>query len=122
MGTCHIQHQGILRMILIFPCLLLIVNNIIVNSDKLLDQGLFLSSILTTRNCCIPFPQHLVAISMNILDSSGAGLVVKHVEDLSKILRLIHRPSITDQEEHHIVCVIFGLYVFIHPDLTQYID
>nr|QIJ32361.1 C5 protein [Malvastrum yellow vein virus] len=37
MGTCHIQHQGILGMILILPSLLLVVNHIIINPNKLLN-------------------------------------------------------------------------------------
>ncbi|ADO40824.1 AC5 protein [Bhendi yellow vein India virus [India:Tumkur:OYTumkur:2006]] len=118
MSTCHIQHQGILRMILVFPCLLLIVNNIIINPNKLLNQRLFLCTILSTSNSCIPFPQDLVTIPMHILHSSSARLVVKHVEDLSKILRLVNWTSITNEKEHHRIRMVLGLDVLVHPYLT----
>nr|QIH55897.1 C5 protein [Malvastrum yellow vein Baoshan virus] len=122
MGTCHIQHQGILGMILVLPSLLLVINNIIINPNKLLNQSLFLCSILSTSDGCIPLPQDLVTISMHILHSRSARLVVKHVENLPKILRRAGRTSISDKKEHDIVRVILALDVLIHPYLTQHVD
>ncbi|ADO41019.1 AC5 protein [Bhendi yellow vein mosaic virus [India:Karnal:OY80B:2005]] len=118
MGTSHIKHQRILRMILVFSCFLLVVNNIIVNPDKLLDQRLFLTRILSTSNGCMPFPQHLVPIPMHVLHGRRTGLVVKHIKYLTKILGFICRSSITNKEKHHRIRVILGLYIFIHPYLT----
>ncbi|ADO40539.1 AC5 protein [Bhendi yellow vein India virus [India:Karnal OY80A:2005]] len=118
MGTSHIKHQCILGVIFVFSCLLLVVNNIIVNSDKLLDQSLFLTRILTTRDGCMPFPQHLVTIPMTILHSCCTGFVVKHIEYFTKILRFVNRTTVADKEEHHRIRVILGLYIFIHPYLT----
>ncbi|ADO40712.1 AC5 protein [Bhendi yellow vein India virus [India:Jalgov:OY124:2006]] len=118
MGTSHIKHQRILRMILVFSCFLLIVNNIIVNLDKLLDQRLFLTRILTTRDGCMPFPQHLVTIPMTILHGSRTGFVVKHVKYLTKILGFIYRSSITNKEKHHRIRMVLGLDVLVHPYLT----
>ncbi|ADO40559.1 AC5 protein [Bhendi yellow vein India virus [India:Phalaghat OY03:2005]] len=118
MGTSHIKHQRIFRMILVFSCFLLIINNIIVNSDKLLDQSLFLTRILTTRNGCMPFPQHLITIPMTILHSCRTGFVVKHIEYLTKILRFVNRTSIPNKEEHHRIRMVLGLDVLVHPYLT----
>ncbi|ADO40928.1 AC5 protein [Bhendi yellow vein mosaic virus [India:Bangalore:OY34:2005]] len=118
MGTSHIKHQCILGVILVFSCLLLVVNNIIVNPDKLLDQRLFPSCILTTSNGCMPFPQHLVPIPMHVLHGRRTGLVIKHIKYFTKILWFIYRSSITNKEKHHRIRMVLGLNVLVHPYLT----
>nr|AWV91675.1 AC5 [Cotton leaf curl Multan virus] len=59
---------------------------------------------------------------MNILHSRRTGLVVKHIEYLTKILRFVNRTSIADQKEHHRIRMILGLNILIHPYLTQNIN
>ncbi|ADO40942.1 AC5 protein [Bhendi yellow vein mosaic virus [India:Raichur:OY54A:2005]] len=118
MGTSHIKHQRILRMILIFSCLLLVVNNIIVNPNKFLNQRLFLTRILSTSNGCMPFPQHLVPIPMHVLHGRRTGLVIKHIKYFTKILWFICRSSITNKEKHHRIRMVLGLDVLVHPYLT----
>ncbi|AGG37867.1 AC5 [Corchorus yellow vein mosaic virus] len=122
MSTCHIQHQSILTMILVLASLLLVIDNIIINPNKLLHESLFLGRILTTSNRSMPLPKDLITIPMHILDSRGARLVVEHVEHLPKILRLINGTTITNEEEHNTVSVILGLDVFVHPYLSQNIN
>nr|QUQ60666.1 AC5 protein [Bitter gourd yellow mosaic virus] len=58
---------------------------------------------------------------MHVHHGSPARLVVKHVEDLAEILRLVNRPPTTNKEEHDSICVIFGLDVLVHPHLTQHV-
>ncbi|ADO40505.1 AC5 protein [Cotton leaf curl Bangalore virus [India:Bangalore:OY136A:2005]] len=118
MGTSHIQHQSILRMILIVPSLLLVINNIIINPNKLLNQCLFLRCVLSTSNSCMPLPQHLITISMHILHRSSTRLVVKHIEHLSKILWLVNRTTVTNKKKNDTVRMVLGLDVLIHPYLT----
>ncbi|ADO40566.1 AC5 protein [Bhendi yellow vein India virus [India:Srinivaspur OYSK1:2006]] len=118
MGTSHIKHQCILGVILVFSCLLLVVNNIIVNPDKLLNQRLFLRCILSTSNVGMPFPQHLVPIPMHVLNGGRTGLVIKHIKYFTKILWFICRASITNKEKHHRIRMVLGLDVLVHPYLT----
>nr|AHG95950.1 AC5 [French bean severe leaf curl virus] len=122
MSTCHIQHQSILTMILILASLLLVINYIIINPNKLLDQSLFLGSILTTCNRSMPLTKNLITIPMHILDGRGARLVVEHVEHLTKILWLINGTTITNEKKHDAVSMILGLDVFVHPYLSQNIN
>nr|BBA21858.1 AC5 protein [Cotton leaf curl Bangalore virus] len=70
----------------------------------------------------MPLPQHLITISMHILHSSSARLVIKHIEHLSKVLWLVNRTPVTNKKKHDTVRMILGFDVFIHPNLTQYID
>nr|WNV28188.1 AC5 Protein [Tomato leaf curl Karnataka virus] len=70
----------------------------------------------------MPLPQHLITITVHILHRSCARLIVKHVENLPKILGLINRTTVTNQKKHDTVSVILGLDVFIHPYLPQNVD
>ncbi|ANX99785.1 ac5 [Senna leaf curl virus] len=117
MGACHVQHQSILTMVLILASFLLVINDIIVNPNKLLHESLFFSSILPTGNRSMPFTKNLITVTMNILHSCSTWLVVKHVEDLAKILRLVNRTTVTYQKEHYIVSVVLSLDILIHPYL-----
>ncbi|ABO40823.1 AC5 [Tomato leaf curl New Delhi virus 5] len=58
---------------------------------------------------------------MHVLHRCGARFIVKHVEHFTKILWRSRRTTVTNQEKHHTVRVVFSLYVFIHPYLPQYI-
>ncbi|QBP05527.1 AC5 [Papaya leaf curl Lucknow virus 2] len=109
-------------MILIFASLLLVVHNIIINPNKLLHESLLLRCILTPCHSCMPLPEHLVPIPMHIFHRHRAGLIIKHVKNLTKILRLVNWSTVTNEKEHHIVRVILGLYIFIHPYFTQHIN
>nr|UYD39270.1 C5 protein [Euphorbia leaf curl virus] len=122
MCTGHIQHQRILRMIFILASFLLVIHNIIINPNKLLHQSLLLRCIMTTCHSRMPLPQYLVPITMNILHSRRARLIIKHVKNLTKILRLINGPSIPNKEKHNTIRMILSLNVLIHPDLTQHIN
>nr|WNP90995.1 C6 [Citharexylum leaf curl virus] len=59
---------------------------------------------------------------MNILHSRRAGLIIKHVKNLTKILRLVNGPTIPNKEKHNTIRMILGLDVLIHPDLAQNIN
>nr|QNN89092.1 C6 [Rose leaf curl virus] len=59
---------------------------------------------------------------MNILHSRRAGLIIKHVKHLTKILRLVNRPTIPNKEKHNTIRMILSLDVLIHPDLAQNIN
>nr|QBY34622.1 AC6 [Tomato leaf curl virus] len=109
-------------MILIFASLLLVVHNIIINPNKLLHESLLLRCILTPCHSCMPLPEHLVPIPMHIFHRHRAGLIIKHVKNLTKILRLINRPSIPNKEKHNTIRMILSLDVLIHPDLAQNIN
>ncbi|ADO41047.1 AC5 protein [Cotton leaf curl Alabad virus] len=118
MSTSHVKHQCILGVILVFSCFLLVVNNVVINPNKLLDQSLLLTRILSTSNGCMPFPQHLVPIPMHVLHGRRTGLVIKHIKYFTKILWFIYRSSITNKEKHHRIRMVLGLDVLVHPDLT----
>ncbi|CAQ30268.1 AC5 protein [Papaya leaf curl virus] len=83
-------------MILILASFLLVIHNIIINSNKLLHESLFLRRILSTGDSCIPFAQNLVPITMHILHSRRTGLIIKHVKNLSKILRLVNWSTVSN--------------------------
>nr|WLD18036.1 C5 Protein [Chilli leaf curl virus] len=121
-GTRHIQHQCILTMILILASLLLVIHNIIINPNKLLHESLLLRCVLATCNGCMPLPQHLVPVTMHILDSCRTRLIVKHVKNLTKILGLINGPTISNKKKHNTIRMILSLYILIHPNLAQNID
>nr|WAK97803.1 AC5 protein [Cherry tomato leaf curl virus] len=70
----------------------------------------------------MPLPQHLITISVHILNSSSARLVVKHIEHLSKVLWLVNRTTVTNKKKHDTVRVILGLDVLIHPYLPQNVN
>nr|CCV02687.1 AC5 protein [Mungbean yellow mosaic India virus] len=72
-------------MVLILRCLLVVVNNIIVNFEKTIHHGLFFTSILATSNSGIKSSQDLITITQIVLHSSCTRLVVIHVEHLTKI-------------------------------------
>nr|UVJ68646.1 AC5 protein [Mungbean yellow mosaic India virus] len=72
-------------MVLILRCLLVVVNNIIINSEKTIHHGLFFASILATSNGGIKSPQYLITITQIVLHSGCTRLVVIHVENLTKI-------------------------------------
>nr|AFB17989.1 Ac5 protein [Tomato leaf curl Ranchi virus] len=106
-------------MILILASFLLVIHNIIINPNKLLHESLFLRRILSTSNGCMPFPKHLIPVTMNILHSSRTGLIIKHVKHFSKILRFIHRPTIPNKKKNHTIGVILRLNIFVHPYLSE---
>ncbi|ADO40817.1 AC5 protein [Bhendi yellow vein India virus [India:Trichy:OY115B:2005]] len=118
MGTSHIKHQCILGVILVFSCLLVVVNNIIVYPDKLFNQRLFLTRILAPSNGCKPFPQPLVPIPMHVFNGGRNWLIIKHIKYFTKILWFICRLSITDKEKHHRIRMVLGLDVLVPPNLT----
>nr|AHA82221.1 AC5 [Tomato leaf curl Joydebpur virus] len=122
MGTRHIQHQCILTMILILASLLLVIHNIIINPNKLLHESLLLRCVLTTCNGCMPLPQHLIPVTMHILDSSSTRLIIEHVKHLTKILGLINGPTIPNKKKHNTIRMILSLYILIHPNLAKNID
>nr|WBT00803.1 C5 [Chilli leaf curl India virus] len=109
-------------MILILASLLLAVHNIIINPNKLLHESLLLRCIQTACHSCIPFAHNLIPITMNILHSRRAGLIIKHVKNLTKILRLVNGPTIPNKKKHNTIRMILSLDVLIHPDLAQNIN
>nr|UTQ11684.1 AC5 protein [Mungbean yellow mosaic virus] len=82
-------------MVFILRCLLVVVNNIIINFIKMIHHGLFLTSILATSDSGIKLSQDLITITQIVLHSSGTGLVVIHVEHLTKIHGCTKWSSIT---------------------------
>nr|WHU53680.1 AC5 protein [Mungbean yellow mosaic India virus] len=72
-------------MVLILRCLLVVVNNKIINFEKTIHHGLFLTSILATSNSGIKLSQNLITITQIVLHSSCTWLVVIHVKNLTKI-------------------------------------
>nr|ABD67443.1 AC5 [Mungbean yellow mosaic India virus] len=72
-------------MVLILRCLLVVVNNIIINLEETIHHGLFFTSILATRNSGTKLSQDLITITQIVLHSSCTGLVVIHVEHLTEI-------------------------------------
>nr|UFP62940.1 AC5 [African cassava mosaic virus] len=123
MRTCHIQQQRIFCMILILRCFLVIIHNMIIQPKKPLNQRLLLHARGTTYHSGMEFPQHLEPISQIILNSSCTGLIIKHIKNLSKVLgRIAIRPSVPNQEEHHMISMFLLLNIFIHPDLTKNVN
>ncbi|ACM45546.1 AC5 [Bhendi yellow vein Bhubhaneswar virus] len=118
MSTCHIQQQSILSVIFILPSFLVIIHHIIVNTIKFPNYSLFLSSILTTCDCCLKPPQHLKTITLVVLHSSRRGLIIKHIEYFTKILWFICRTSITNKEKHNEIRILLVPHVLVHPYLT----
>ncbi|QWE79640.1 C5 protein [Bidens pilosa leaf crumple virus] len=96
MGTCHIQQQSIFSMVLVFPSLLMIVHNIIINTIKSSNYRLFLSCILSTGNRCLKPTYHLKAITLVILHSSRRRFIIIYIKNLLKIIRGATRTPITD--------------------------
>nr|UZP47998.1 AC5a protein [Tomato leaf curl virus] len=86
MSTCHIQQQSILSVILILSSFLMIINHIIVNTIKLPNYSLLLSSILTTCYCCLEPPQNLKSITLVVLHSSRRGLIIINIKHLLEII------------------------------------
>nr|AGR83965.1 AC5 [Mungbean yellow mosaic India virus]AWM30129.1 AC5 [Mungbean yellow mosaic India virus] len=72
-------------MVLILRCLLVVVNNIIINFEKTIHHRLFLTSILATSNSGIKLSQDLITITQIVFHSSCTWLVVIHVKNLTKI-------------------------------------
>nr|UFP62868.1 AC5 [African cassava mosaic virus] len=123
MRTCHVQKQSILCMILVLPCLLMIIRHVMIHPEKPFHQSLLLHARGTSYHSGMEFPQHLQPISQIILNRRSTGLIIKHIKHLPKILGAIAiRPSIPKQVKHHIISVILLLNVFIHPDLTKYVN
>nr|AIF79687.1 AC5 [Sida mosaic Bolivia virus 2] len=96
----------------------MVVDHIVVDLPKTLDQSLLVASILTAGNLGIKPVHHLITIAKIVLHSSGTGLVVKHVEHLAKIHWSAIRSTIPDQPEHHTVRVVLQLDILVHPYLT----
>nr|CUH74524.1 AC5 protein [Croton yellow vein mosaic virus] len=86
MSTCHIQQQSILSVIFILPSFLVIIHHIIVNTIEFPNYSLFLSSILTTCDCCLKPPQHLKTITLIVLHSSRRWLIIINIENLLEII------------------------------------
>nr|AAL84894.1 AC5 [Mungbean yellow mosaic India virus-[Cowpea]]QZX44710.1 AC5 [Mungbean yellow mosaic India virus]UTQ10582.1 AC5 protein [Mungbean yellow mosaic India virus]UTQ10596.1 AC5 protein [Mungbean yellow mosaic India virus]UTQ10624.1 AC5 protein [Mungbean yellow mosaic India virus] len=82
-------------MVLILRCLLVVVNNIIINFEETIHHGLFLTSILATSNSGTKLSQDLITITQIVLHSSCTGLIVIHVEHLTKIHGCTKRSSVT---------------------------
>nr|QTW20831.1 AC5 [Tomato leaf curl New Delhi virus] len=59
---------------------------------------------------------------MHVLHRCCARFIVKHVKNFPKILWGSCRTTVTDQEKHDTVSMVFCLDVFIHPYLSQHID
>nr|UFI08372.1 AC5 [Mungbean yellow mosaic India virus] len=72
-------------MVPILPCLPGVVKNIIINFEKPIRHGLFLTSILATSYSGIKLSQDLITITQIVLHSSCTWLVVIHVKNLTKI-------------------------------------
>nr|UFI07275.1 AC5 [Mungbean yellow mosaic India virus] len=72
-------------MVLVLRCLLVVVNNIIINFEKTIHHGLFLTSILATSYSGIKLSQDLITITQIVLHSSCTWLVVIHVKNLTEI-------------------------------------
>nr|WNB50945.1 AC5 protein [Mungbean yellow mosaic India virus] len=72
-------------MVLILRCLLVVVNNIIINFKKTIHHGLFLTNIWATSNSGIKSSQDLITITHIVLHCSCTRLVVIHVKHLTKI-------------------------------------
>nr|WET31312.1 AC5 protein [Mungbean yellow mosaic India virus] len=82
-------------MVLILRCLLVVVNNIIINFEETIHHGLFLTSILATSNSGTKLSQDLITITQIVLHSSCTGLIVIHVEHLTKIHGCTKRSPVT---------------------------
>nr|UXB54225.1 AC5 [Sri Lankan cassava mosaic virus]UYW66206.1 AC5 [Sri Lankan cassava mosaic virus]UZC82067.1 AC5 [Sri Lankan cassava mosaic virus] len=59
---------------------------------------------------------------MHVLHRSCTRFIIEHIKHFTKILGLIHRPTIPYKEEHDTIRMILGLNIFIHPYLTQDIN
>nr|ULE28047.1 AC5 protein [Tomato severe rugose virus] len=104
-------------MILVFPCLLMVVDYVVVDLPKALHYCLLITGILSTSNLGIKLVHDLKTIPKIVLNSCSARLVVKHVEHLAKIHRCRIRSPISNQPEHHTICVILQLDALVHPYL-----
>ncbi|AOV62487.1 C5 protein [Malvastrum bright yellow mosaic virus] len=118
MSTCHIQQKGVLSMVIVFPCFLVVIHDVVVQLPKTPNYSLLVACILTTCDFGIEFVHDLETISKIVLDRGSTGLVVEHVEHLSKVHRITIGSSIPDQPEHHTVRVVLQLNIIIHPHLT----
>nr|UFI08381.1 AC5 [Mungbean yellow mosaic India virus] len=65
-------------MVFILRCLLVVVNNIIINFEKTIHHGLFLTSIMATSNSGIKFSQDRITITQIVLHSSCTWLGGRH--------------------------------------------
>nr|AWX66240.1 AC5 protein [Sida micrantha mosaic virus] len=89
----------------------------IVDPPEPLDQSLFIAGILTTSDLGVELVHNLITITEIVLNRSSAGLVVKHVEHLTKVHRSTIRSTVSDQPEHDTVRVVLELDVLVHPYL-----
>ncbi|AOT83374.1 AC5 [Macroptilium common mosaic virus] len=105
-------------MILVLPCFLMIVHNIIIHLPKTLNQCLLVARILSTSDFGIKFMHHLETITKIVLNSSSTGLIVKHVEHLAKVHGSTIGSTVSDQPKHHTIGMVLQLDVLVHPYLT----
>nr|ADU54603.1 unknown [Abutilon mosaic virus]ADU54609.1 unknown [Abutilon mosaic virus]ADU54615.1 unknown [Abutilon mosaic virus] len=95
----------------------MIVDHMIVDLPETLDECLFIAGILSTCDLAIELMHDLVTIAEIVLHSGSTGLVVEHVEHMTKIHGRAIRSTVSDQPEHDTVRVVLELDVLVHPDL-----
>nr|AOV62506.1 replication enhancer protein [Malvastrum bright yellow mosaic virus] len=91
----------------------------VVQLPKTPNYSLLGACILTTCDFGIELVHNLETISKIVLDRGSTGLVVEHVENLSKVHSSTIRSTIPDQPEHDTVRVVLQLNIIIHPHLTK---
>nr|UTQ11628.1 AC5 protein [Mungbean yellow mosaic virus] len=82
-------------MVFILRCLLVVVNNIIINTIKFTNYGLLLARILATSNCGLKLTHDLITITKIVLHSCSTGFIVIHVKHLTKVLWRAKWTSVT---------------------------
>ncbi|QDJ95892.1 putative AC5 protein [Sida chlorotic leaf virus] len=105
-------------MILVLSGFLVVIDNMSVDSPESPNQCLLVASILTTSHLSIEPVHDLKTITKIVLHRSSTGLVVEHVEHLTKIHRGAIGSSVSDQPKHDAVRVVLQLDVLVHPYLT----
>ena len=109
-------------MILVLPSFLVVINHLSIDLHILLDQGLFLARILTSSDSRSKTTYNLKTISKIVLHSGSTGLIVIHIEHLTKILGRSIGPPVSNKKKHDCICMVLHLDILIHPDLTQYVN
>nr|AXQ88117.1 AC6 [Tomato leaf curl Joydebpur virus] len=109
-------------MVFILASILLVIHNIIVNSNKLLHERLLVRCILYASHACTPSCQQIRPIEMHVLHSRGSGFSLNHVKELSKIWKVIYGTSVYNKEKHSNLIVSLSHDVLMLPNLAQNID
>nr|ULE28228.1 AC5 protein [Tomato severe rugose virus] len=104
-------------MILVLPCLLMVIDDMIVDLPEPLDKRLLIACVLSTSDLSIELVHNLKTIPEIVFHSGGARLVVEHVKHLAKVHRSRIRSPISNQPEHHTICMILQLDGLVHPYL-----